>query len=181
MKKNILVLTGSPRKNGNSELLADAFVRGAENAGHTVTKFRAGNKKIYGCTACNKCYSKGVACVFNDDFNELAPLAEVADMLVLATPLYWFTFPAQIKAAIDKLYALYVGKRDVKIKETALLVSAETNDMDDFGGIVKAFDLINGYLQWKDVGTILVPNVNAAGAIENTDALAKAENMGMNV
>lgn len=181
MTKKILVLTGSPRKNGNSELFADAFIRGLESAGHEVTKFRSGNKKILGCTACNKCYSKGVACVFNDDFNELAPLAEEADMLVLATPLYWFTFPAQIKAAIDKLYALYVGKRPVKIKESVLLVCAETDDMQDFDGIVRSFDLINGYLQWSDRGQLLVPNVNKVGDIEKTDALLKAEELGKTI
>lgn len=175
--KNVLVLTGSPRKNGNSELLADAFINGLKTAGYEVSKFRAGKKKILGCQACKKCYSKGNACVFNDDFNELAPLAENADMLVLATPLYWFSFPMQIKAAIDKLYALYIGNRDVKIKSIAMLVCAETDDMADFDGIVRSYQLINNYLKWEDKGILLVPNVNEAGDILKTNALQEAQEM----
>lgn len=182
MKKNILILTGSPRKNGNSEILADAFAKGLETAGHTVNKYRAGKKKIGGCTACNKCYSKnGQACVFNDDFNELAPLLENADVLVLATPLYWFTFPAQIKAAIDKLYALLVGKRNLKIKECVLLVCAETDDMKDFDGIVRSYELIYNYMKWENLGMLLIPNVNNVGDILQTDALEKAEKLGESI
>ncbi len=130
-KKKILVITGSPRKGGNSSLLADAFIRGAENAGHTITRFNAAHKQIKGCIACNKCYSKESACVFKDDFNELAPTLESADLVAFVTPLYWFTFPTQIKAAIDKMYALVVGERNLKGKETMLLICAETDNMTD--------------------------------------------------
>ena len=178
MAKNVLVLTGSPRKGGNSELLADAFIAGAQGLGHKLTKYRAGSKKILGCMACNKCYSKGVACVFNDDFNELAPLMEQADTIVLATPLYWFTFPSQIKAAIDKLYALLIGEREIRIKESILLVSAAADDMSDFDGIVKSFELINRYMQWENAGTLLVPNVNEVGDVKTTDYLKQAEELG---
>lgn len=179
--KRILVITGSPRRRGNSELLAQSFAQGARAAGHHVDIFDAGHKKIQGCRACNKCYSKGPACVFNDDFNEMAPLAESADMLVFAAPLYWFGFPAQIKAAIDKLYALYVGKRDVKISEAILLTCGETSDMKDFDGIVRNYELIVDYLGWKDRGRMLVPNVNAVGDIVNTPALREAEKLGGSV
>ncbi len=175
--KNILVLTGSPRKKGNSEALADAFIKGLETAGHKVTKFRAGKMKIKGCVACQKCYSKGDACVYNDDFNELAPYMEKADMIVLATPLYWFTFPSQIKAAIDKLYALMVGKRDIKIKESVLLVCAETDDMVDFEGIVRSYELIANYMKWENKGMMLIPKVNEKGDILKTNALQEAQLM----
>lgn len=177
-RKNILVLTGSPRKNGNSDLLAAAFIKGLETNGHTVSKFEAGKKKILGCIACRKCYSRGQACVFDDGFNELAPLMENADMLVLATPLYWFAFPAQIKAAFDKLYALIVGERNIKIKESVMLVCAETDDMTDFEGIVRTYELTNRYMKWESRGMMLVPNVNNAGDILQTDALQQAEELG---
>ena len=102
MSKQILILTGSPRPNGNSFLLAEAFKKGAEEAGHTVHRFDTAHVEIDGCRACNQCYQHGKACVFDDDFNLLAPHLEKADVLVLATPLYWFSFPAQLKAALDK-------------------------------------------------------------------------------
>jgi len=76
MSRNILVLTGSPRKGGNSDLLADAFIKGAKAAGNRVDKYETGLKRIVGCKACDRCYSQGEACVFGDDFNALAPLLE---------------------------------------------------------------------------------------------------------
>ena len=120
MSKNILILTGSPRPNGNSFILADAFAKGAEAAGHTVRRFDTAPAEIDGCRACNQCFKHGNACVFDDDFNILAPRLEEADVLVLATPLYWFSFPSQLKAALDKLYSLRVGKRSLNIRECVL-------------------------------------------------------------
>lgn len=179
MGKNILVLTGSPRCGGNSDLMADAFIRGAKIAGHTVTKFETALKTIGGCRACDTCYSQGAApCSFHDDFNELAPLLENADVLVLVTPMYWFTFPAQLKAALDKMYALIIGRRTCRISECKLLVCAETGDEDDFDGIVQTYSLIADYQKWKDTGILLVPGVNAKGDIRRTNALENAEKMG---
>lgn len=181
MKKNILVLTGSPRRGGNSDMLANAFIEGLATTEHSVVKYEAGRKKIKGCMACQKCYSKGQACVFNDDFNELAPLLESADMLVIVTPLYWFTFPAQVKAAIDKIYAILIGHHELKISESMLFVCAETDEMQDFDGIVRTYELINNYMKWKDNGRLLVPNVNEKGDILKTDALQKAKVLGQSV
>lgn len=177
-KRKIVVVSGSPRRGGNTELLVEAFVKGARGAGHEVEVFEAGHKKINGCRACQKCYTNGAACVFNDDFNELAPMIEAADTVVFATPLYWFSFTAQVKAAIDKLYALYVGKRDVKVADTMLMVCAETDQMKDFEGIVRSYELITDYLGWNDLGRILVPEVNNPGDILKTDAPARAEKAG---
>ena len=179
--ENILVITGSPRKGGNSSLLADAFIKGAQEKGHTVTRFDSAKKKIGGCIACGKCYTGKGACIFNDDFNELAPLVEAADMVVLATPLYWFTFPAQIKAAMDKFYAMIVGKRNIKDKQGMMLVCAETHDMTDFEGIVRSWEIICRYLEWTDKGTMLVPNVNRVGDILKTGALKDGEALGYNL
>ena len=132
MKKSILVLTGSPRIGGNSDLLADAFIKGANNAGHEVIKCEVGRKNIQGCKACDTCYSRGRPCSFDDDFNDIAPLIEKADVIVFVTPLYWFTFPAQLKAVIDKMYSFLIGKRNQKIKESLLLVCGETETASDF-------------------------------------------------
>jgi len=164
-KKNVLVITGSPRKNGNSDILAEAFIEGAEKAGHTVNRFNAGRKKIKGCMACNKCFSKGTACVFNDDFNEVAPLIEQADTIVFASPLYFFSFTTQIKALTDKFYSFHIGNRPLKIKESILLACGETTDMADFEGMIKTYELIANYMQWKDRGQIIVSDVNNKGEI----------------
>lgn len=178
MSKNILVLTGSPRARSNSDRMADAFIKGAEAAGHTVTKYKTAEKKIGGCRACNQCYSKGKACVFDDDFNKLAPLMEDADVVVLVTPLYWFSFPAQIKAAIDRFHAMTMAKRPIQGKECVLMVSAADSDIQVFGGIQRSYELIAQYLNWKDRGQLYAKNVYEPGDIEKTDLLKRAEELG---
>jgi multimeric flavodoxin WrbA len=178
--KNILVLTGSARSNSNSDLLAEAFIKGARAAGHTVKKFNTAKKKIYGCIACDTCWSTGYACSLEDDFRELQPLLEEADVLVLASPLYWFGFSAQIKAAIDKLYA-YVEtrtKRPLKIKEAVLLMSAGGEGQDVFAGAVATYQRIVAYSGWKDAGILTVDQINDKGAVLETDALKTAERLG---
>lgn len=151
MSKKILVLTGSPRKGGNSDLMADAFIKGVQAARNTVAKYETGLKKKGGCKACNKCYSKGEACIFGDDFNTLAPLMEQSDILVIATPMYWFTFPAQLKAALDKMYALFIGGKESNIKGSILLACAETTEEADFDGLAKTYELISAYQKWTDL------------------------------
>ena len=123
MKKNILILTGSPRKDGNSEKFADAFLLGAHESGHTVTKIRTANLKIKGCLDCKNCFTTETPCCIDDDFNnKIAPELEKADVLVLVTPLYWFTYTAQLKLVLDKMYA-YMRKKDaLNVKEAVLLV-----------------------------------------------------------
>lgn len=181
MSKNILVLTGSPRKGGNSDQLADAFIAGAKQAGHTIVKYSTANKRIQGCMACNTCFSKGSACSIPDDFNELAPLVENADMIVFATPLYWFTFPTQIKAAIDKLFSFLVGQKALKIKECALLACAGDKNEVGFEGLVASYKLIAGHMGWKDAGSVLVPGLMAKDDVLKTDGLNQAEALGRSI
>lgn len=183
MKKNILVLTGSPRKNGNSEMLADAFIEGALESGHSVVKFEAAQKKIYGCIACDTCWSKGTACSYRDGFTELEPMLEEADVIVFATPLYWSSMPAQLKAAVDKLYAYVVDacKHPLKIKESALLVCGECEGMQMFNGIIETYRGIAEYMKWEERGIIAVPEVHIKGDILKTDALEKAKKLGMSI
>ena len=178
MPKNILILTGSPRKGGNSDLLAEAFIAGARQAGHTTVKYATAQKNIKGCKACKTCFSKGVACSFADDFNELAPLVEQADMVVFATPLYWFSFSVQLKAAIDKFYSFLIGKKTLKIKECVLLVCGVAQDEAEYEGIIKSYELIAHYQGWTDRGIIIVPGVNEKGDILKTDGLKRAEALG---
>jgi putative NADPH-quinone reductase len=179
-KKNVLVMTGSPRKNGNSDKMAEAFIKGARSVGHEVIKFEAGRKKIDGCKACETCWFKGKPCSFQDDFDELAPLLEAADVIVFSTPLYWFSFSTQIKAAIDKMYA-YVGgncKSPLKIKESLLFVCGADDVINVFDGIKVTYREIAHYMKWQDRGVLVVPNVNGKADIEAMDVLEKIEELG---
>lgn len=179
-KKNIFVVTGSPRRNSNSDLLADAFIEGAKEAGHTVTRFDAGRKKLNGCIACETCFSKKGACSVSSDFSEIAPLIEQADVIVLASPLYFFSFTAQIKAFIDKLFSFHVGQRPSNIKESILLTCGETTELSDFDALIKTYELIASFQGWKDRGQLIVPNVLAKKEIVTKGQvyLQKAKEMG---
>ena len=178
MGKRILILTGSPRKGGNSDLMADAFAKGASEAGNIVVRFDTAHKHIQGCRACDNCFSKGKACVFNDDFNELASLMAESDAIVFCTPLYWYSFSTQMKAAIDKFYSFIIGKKELPVKECMLLSCGELEGPHVFDGMVRSFELIALDRGWKDRGHYLVNSVSEKGAILNTNHLQKVYDMG---
>ena len=181
MSKSILVLTGSPRKGGNSDQLADAFITGAQQSGYTTIKYATAGKNIKGCIDCRTCYSKGVACSISDDFNELAAILEHVDMVVFATPMYWFSFPGQLKAAIDKFISFYIGQRTIETKECALIVCGGGQEESEYEGIVKSYRLIADFMTWKDKGSIIVKGVYDIGDITKTDGLQLAEEFGRNL
>jgi multimeric flavodoxin WrbA len=181
MAKNILVLTGSPRKNGNSDKLANAFTVGAQKAGHTTIVFTTADKHIKGCIDCQTCFSKGSACSIKDDFIKLSPLLEKAEMVVFVTPMYWFTFPVQLKAAIDKFYSFVIAKRELKVKQCALLVCGGGTDLNTYDGIVKSYKLIAEFMKWNDKGIVIVPGLHGKDEILETDGLQKAETLGRNL
>ncbi len=183
MTKNILVLTGSPRKNGNSDLMADAFIEGAQSIGHQVTKFCAAAKKIDGCKACNTCWSQDHACTFRDGFTELEPLLENADVIAFITPSYWFSMSAQIKAAIDRMYAYDMANRksSLKIKEGLLFVCGAGDSMEIFEGVIASYKGILKYMNWQDRGVLAIPGVTNTGDILKTDAMDKAERLGRSI
>lgn len=180
MGKNVLIITGSARKQGNSALLAEAFAKGARSAGHEVTVFDSAANPVKGCVACDTCWSKGKACSFDDGFDQLGPLLEKADTLVLCGPLYWFTFTAQQKAALDKFYSYMVPQcpNKLKLQESVLLMCGEDTDEAAFAGPLATYKSIVGYLKLTDKGTLLAPGVWAKGDIKKTEALAQAEKMG---
>ncbi|MEG6584878.1 flavodoxin family protein [Dendrosporobacter sp. 1207_IL3150] len=181
MSKNILILTGSPRKGGNTDKLAEAFIAGAQQVGHTTVTYTTANKNIKGCIDCQTCFKKGTACSIPDDFNELAPLLEQADMIVFATPMYWFSFPATLKAAIDKCYSYLIAERPLKIKECALLVSGGVQDETMFEGIIKSYKLIAQFQNWKNIGTIIVTGLHDKEDVLKTEGLQRAEALGKSI
>ena len=182
--KNILVLTGSPRELGNSALLANAFMEGAKENGHRVKVFETAFHPIEPCKACDKCWSGGKPCVFKDGFADLAPLLEQAEILVFATPLYWFSMSAQIKSAIDKLYAYMKpeAKNKLKIEACVLLASAEGCEKDgDYDGLKATYKSIINYLNLKDLGMVLAGHIGQKGAILQSEYLKAAKELGRSI
>lgn len=174
MGKKIVVITGSPRKNGNSFAMTDAFIRAAEAKGHTVTRFDAALRPVGSCRACETCYSTGKACTFDDDFNTLAPAILEADAIVFTMPVYWYSIPAQIKAVIDRIFSLVVGGKDISGKECALITCCEEDDLTVMDGVRIPMERTAALNKWKMVGEVLVPGVLNPGDIDKTDGCQKA-------
>lgn len=162
--KNILIIVGSGRPGGNTAQLVNAFRRGAEEAGHRVEIVSLIKTKVNPCLGCNAC-RWGKPCVQRDDFNELVPKLKAADLIVLASPLYMFSYSARISALIERFYCLTeqdpdavmgrYGKYPLKC-DFALLMTAADKDFWTFEQAVSKyrFTLIS-YLGFKDKGHVL--------------------------
>lgn len=137
---NILILQASPRANGNTAWMAEEYKKAAEAAGHEVTLVNVAKKKIAGCMACGYCRVKGEgACIQKDDMQELYPLMNGAEVLVLAAPIYYFTLCAQIQAPIQRMYCV---QKPAKVKKMALLMSSYSPGVYD-GATAEFRDICN--------------------------------------
>ena len=174
MGKNVVVITGSPRKDGYSFAMTDSFIQAAQALGHTVTRFDAAMLRLGGCRACETCFKTGKACSFDDDFNTIAPAVLAADAVVFTMPVYWYSIPSQIKAVIDRLYSLVVGGRDISGKECALIACCEEEDRSVLDGVRIPMERTAALNKWKMVGEVLVPGVLRPGDIEKTDGCRQA-------
>lgn len=181
-KKRILVLTGSAREQGNSDLLAEAFVRGAREAGHMVTVFSCGRNAMSACRNCGGCWSTGKPCVMEDSFDSLWPLLEQAEMLVFCSPLYWYNISGHLKCALDRMYPYSHRERprDLPVREAMLLMCGESLFPRSFAGPAEAYRQMLGYKHWTDRGRLFVTGVHEQGAMVGHSALKRAEAMGRN-
>lgn len=178
----ILVIASSPRKRANSELLADALIAGATAGGALVEKVRLRELKINYCTACDACQrSENAPCIQQDDMALLLPRLLATDVLVFASPIYFFTMSGQLKVFLDRTYALggeswerLKGKRGVTI-----FTYADDNAM--YSGVTNAYRVFHDAFQFlglTDAGC-LHATCGAAGEIaDNAEMLGKAEALG---
>ena len=179
MSMKIVVLMGSPRKNGNTDLLADAFIQGAKEAGNTVSKVLVSNLQVGGCRDCGYCTSHWGECVQRDGMREVYPLLYEADMAVFATPLYFYGFSAQMKAVIDRLYVAVT--KPLPITACALLVPFADRETSGIDPIIQTYRTFTSYLKWEDRGIIAVPNMKEKGAIQGHPALDQARELGRSI
>lgn len=181
MSKKIVVITGSPRKDGNSFAMTDAFIRAAEEKGHTVVRFDAAMQQVGGCHDCKTCFKTGKACSYDDDFNTIAPVILEADVVVFSTPVYWYTIPSQIKGVIDKLFSFCIGGKDIAGKECALLVCCEEADTTVLDGVRIPMERTAALLKWRMIGEVLIPGVLNVGDITKTDGVQQAAALGASI
>ena len=175
MGKKIVVITGSPRKDGNSFAMTQAFIEAAQKKGHSVTRFDAAmTKKLGGCHACETCYSTGKPCTFDDDFNTIAPAILEADVVVFSTPVYWYSIPAQIKSVIDRIFCFCVAGKEIAGKRWGLICCCEEDDVTVMDGVRMPLERSAALLKWDCMGTVLVPGVLKVHDIDKTDGCAQA-------
>lgn len=170
----IVLLTGSPRRNGNSIRMANAFEEAAARLGHSVDRFDTAQMQVSGCLACDGCYRNGIPCAVDREYNKVASALDKADGLVIATPVYWYTYPAQLKNVMDHWYSLCVAGRDLNGKKAALMACCEDDDITAFDSMVNSFRKSMALLRADIVGEILIQNVHRIGDIDKTDGPERA-------
>lgn len=174
----ILVITGSPRKNGNSNTLADYFIKGAKDSGHNVVRFDSAFKNVHPCIACNKCGMNG-QCVFKDDFEFVRNNIVDADAVIFATPMYYFGISARIKAVIDRFYA--INGQIHTLKKSALIMTYADTSPKEAEPIINHYETLLRYLGWSDAGKIIASGVWTEGDAARTQYPKAAYELGKNI
>lgn len=176
MSKKILVISTSLRKGGNSDTLADEFVRGAQEIGNEVEKISLFGKNIAFCKGCLACLKAG-KCMISDDAVEIAQKMGGADVIAFATPIYYYEMCGQMKTLLDRANSLY--GTDYRFRDIYMLSTA-AEDEDSVSQRAE-----NGLQGWIDcfpkahlVGTVFAGGVDAVGAIKGHSALLQAYKMG---
>lgn len=179
MRKKVLVLSGSPRKGGNSDLLCDEFVRGAKERGNEVEKIFLRDKEIGYCTACYYCRDTGKGCAIKDDMAEILDKMLAADVIVMASPVYFYSIDAQMKTVIDRTVAKW---RDIKDKEFYYIMTAAENDKSAMDCTLECFRGLAVCLDGsREMSVIYGTGVYETGAVKNTPAYKEAYEMGLTV
>ena len=130
MSKKVLILSGSPRKGGNSDILCDEFLRGAQDAGHKAEKIRVAEKKVAPCSGCYYCSTHGGACVHKDDMADILQKMIDADVIVLASPVYFYSIQCPVKAVIDRTVARWLEVKDKEFYYITTMADEEKASAD---------------------------------------------------
>ena len=180
--KRIVILNSSPRRQGNTSALVRAFTQGAESAGHTVTEFFLDGMDIRGCKGCFGGHSgRECPCVQKDDMAQIYPAVRESDVVVLASPLYYWTLSGQLRAAFDRLFALEEGDGNLLRghgRAGALLMAAEGRG---FGDVTAYFDHLMDHLRWQNLGRVLAGGNMEAGDIAGKPELEQARELGTSI
>lgn len=179
MSKKVLVLSGSPRKNGNSDTLCDEFIKGAKEAGHEVEKIFVSQKKINACLGCYYCQRNNGVCAIKDDMSEILPKMIEADVLVLSSPVYFYSICSQLKAVIDRTVARWL---EIKNKEFYYIMTSAENSPTTMDCTLECFRGFAACLEGsQEMGMVCAKGVYDRDEILNTPYLEHAYNMGKQV
>ena len=178
---NILVLKSSGHKNGSSNTLADEFIKGAKENGHSVTDYDVFNADIKNCRGCDACRRGSGKCVNNDDYeNELKGMIKSADMLVFVMPLYYYSWPAALKTVVDRFYS-FSSELSSMGKKTVIIAAAWENSTSAFEVTKVTYEKIGGYLNFKDCGMLFAGGCPTVDVTKSSKHMQMAYEMGRNL
>ena len=178
--KRVLCVVGSPRKNGNTHILVDRILEGAQEEGAAGELLFLGDLNVRECDGCHVCW-QGRACSKNDDMNRIYPTLAESDVIVFGTPVYWYGPTALMKGFIDRF--VYFGcpqnRAYVRGKPAALAIPFEEEDLEMAAPLVTFFQKSFQYLEMELAGQVLAPGVTARGEVlEHADRLEEARELG---
>jgi multimeric flavodoxin WrbA len=179
MSKNIVILSGSPRKSGSTERLVVEFIAGAKNADKNVTEFRVADMKIAACRGCGHCFANGGECVHKDDMPQIIEAMYQADAIVFASPVYYWNVTAQLKTAIDRFYSTL--HKPTPIKTAALIMTCGNGADDAFDASVATYKRILKHQNWGDGGIVTANSLHAPEQLNGHAALQQARELGQSI
>lgn len=175
----IVVLVGSVRKKGNTDLLAEAFAEGARK-NNDVEIISVADYRVNPCIGCNSCFMRdGNQCFQKDDMKIIYDKLLTADMLVAASPVYFYGISAQLKAVVDRLHTPL--RNEFHIKSMALLLAGAASLPELFDSIIVQYQLILNYFNIKNEGMVLVRGVKEKGDIKGRPELKEAFDLGVSI
>ncbi|AFA50191.1 flavodoxin family protein [Acetobacterium woodii] len=173
----IVVLIGSPRKNGNTAILANSFIDGVDKQKNSVEVISVIGKKVNGCIGCDFCYKDSEHnCVQKDDMQEIYENLADADVIVIATPIYFYGISSQLKCIIDRLHNPI--RNTFKVKELVLLAVCADTIPIVFDSVQTMYNSVLSYFSLRNAGVITVPGVSNKGDIIGNPALTEARKLG---
>ncbi len=176
----ILVLESSGNKNGSSNMLAANFIRGALENGHDIVEFDVFRGDVRPCFGCNRCGMKG-PCVQKDAYeNKLKGMLRAADMIVFVMPVYYYNWPAKLKAVIDRFYS-FSGELTSMKKKTALLAAAADDSDDTFEIVAGYYRKLCGFMAFEDKGMVLAGGCPSPDVTMKSRFIEEAYRLGVSV
>jgi multimeric flavodoxin WrbA len=179
--RNVLILKGSPRERGNSAVLAERAADGARAAGAQVESIYLHGLDIRPCDGCDLCLEEG-ECVIEDDMRPLYPKLAAADAILLASPIYWFTFSAQLKLCMDRWYAFQVNRwKEVSGKPFGIILTYGDTDLYTSGAInaIHTFESMGRFLHGRIIGIVHASLDKAGEAETHPELLEQAYRLGL--
>jgi multimeric flavodoxin WrbA len=179
VKQNVLVISASPRRGGNSDTLCGQFMRGAKESGHQVEKIFLKDKKINYCMACEGCQRNGGTCIQKDDMAEVLDKMMAANVIVMATPVYYYSMNAQMKTLIDRTLPKY-GK--MSNKDMYFIVTSNNPEKESLKPVIDGFrGFMSCYEGMREKGIIYGAGAGKKGDVKGHPAMEQAYEMGKSV